>query len=298
MSLDRHSLVPPCYHPAMLAGASVAWWAGFHAAVLVLLLADGFFVDRVGKRTLWLFPALMMLCAAAFAAWIAFDRGSRPALEFTAGYTIELSLSIDNLFVFLVLFRGFQLGPHRQHKALLWGVLGAIVMRALFIAAGIGLIHRFHWVTWIFGAFLLYGAWRLARGHSAGEAVPAWIRNLHSPRGSLLPIILAVELTDLLFATDSIPAVLAVTRNPFIAYTSNIAAILGLRSLYFVLADLLDRFRYLHYGLSAILAFVGLKMVLGQWIEIPITVSLALIGAILGATAWASTVFSSGAKTD
>lgn len=282
----------------MIAGASLAWWAGFHAAVFLLLAADGFFVARAGKRTLWLFPALMVLCAAAFAGWIAADRGSRPALEFAAGYSIELSLSIDNLFVFLVLFRGFQLGPHRQHKALLWGILGAIAMRALFIAAGISLIRRFHWVTWIFGAFLLYGAWRLVRGRSADEAIPAWIRNLHSPRGSLLPVILAVELTDLLFATDSIPAVLAVTRNPFIAYSSNIAAILGLRSLYFVLADLLERFRYLHYGLSAILAFVGLKMVLGQWIEIPITVSLALIGAILGATALASAVFSPAGKPE
>ncbi len=282
----------------MIAGATLTWWAGFHAVVLLLLAADGFFVARAGKRSLWLFPALMLLCAAAFAGWVALDQGARPAMEFAAGYTIEVSLSIDNLFVFLVLFQGFHLGPERQHKALLWGVAGAVIMRALFIAAGIGLIQRFHWITWLFGAFLLYGAFRLARGRSAGEAVPGWIRNLHSTRGSLLPIILAVELTDLLFATDSIPAVLAVTRNPFIAYTSNIAAILGLRSLYFALADMLNRFRYLHYGLSAILAFVGLKMIAAQWFEIPITLSLGLIGAILGVTAWASAAFGRTAKPE
>ncbi|MFP5276841.1 MAG: TerC family protein [Acidobacteriota bacterium] len=282
----------------MIAGATLTWWAGFHAAVLLLLAADGFFVARAGKRSLWLFPALMLLCAAAFAGWVALDQGARPAMEFAAGYTIEVSLSIDNLFVFLVLFQGFHLGPERQHKALLWGVTGAVIMRALFIAAGIGLMQRFHWITWVFGAFLLYGAFRLARGRSAGEAVPGWIRNLHSTRGSLLPIILAVELTDLLFATDSIPAVLAVTRNPFIAYTSNIAAILGLRSLYFALADMLNRFRYLHYGLSAILAFVGLKMIAAQWFEIPITLSLGLIGAILGVTAWTSAAFGRTTKPE
>lgn len=282
----------------MIAGASLAWWAGFHAAVLVLLIADGFFVARAGRRFLWLFPALMMLCAAGFGGWIALEQGGRPAMEFAAGYTIEVSLSIDNLFVFLVLFQGFGIGPRRQHKALLWGIAGAIVLRALFIAAGISLIQRFHWVTWAFGVFLLYGAWRLAHGRSAGEAVPGWIRNLHPARGSLLPVILAVELTDLLFATDSIPAVLAVTRNPFIAYTSNIAAILGLRSLYFALADMLNRFRYLHYGLSAILGFVGLKMIAAQWIEIPITLSLVLIGAILAATAWASAAFRPAARPE
>ena len=280
----------------MIAGASLGWWAGFHAAVLLLLLADGLFVARCGKRSLWLFPLLMLLCAAAFASWIALQQGSRPALEFAAGYTIEVSLSIDNLFVFLVLFQGFHLGPERQHKALLWGVAGAVVMRALFIAAGIGLIRRFDWIAWVFGAFLLFGAWRLARGRSAGEAVPPWIRKLRSSRGSLLPVIVAVELADLLFATDSIPAVLAVTRNPFIAYTSNVAAILGLRSLYFALAAMLNRFRYLQYGLSAILAFVGLKLIAAQWLEIPIGVSLGLIGVILALTAWASAALGTAAK--
>jgi tellurite resistance protein TerC len=188
---------------------------------------------------------------------------------------------VDNLFVFLVIFQGFRISQQRQHKALLWGVAGAVVLRALFIAAGVTLLRRFDWITWIFGLFLLYAAWRLLRGGSARAAVPEWIRRLQPAKGSLLPVILAVEVTDVLFAVDSIPAVLAVSHNPFVVYTSNIAAILGLRSLYFALAALLDRFRYLHYGLGALLAFVALKMLAARFIDVPITLSLAVMGAIL-----------------
>jgi tellurite resistance protein TerC len=167
---------------------------------------------------------------------------------------------------------------------------GAVVLRALFIAAGVTLLARFQWITWIFGLFLLYAAWRLVRGGSARAAIPMWIRRLQPARGSLLPVILAVEFTDLLFAVDSIPAVLAVSHNPFVVYTSNIAAILGLRSLYFALAALLDRFRYLHYGLGALLSFVALKMLTARLIEVPIVLSLAVIGAILTVCAVASWV--------
>jgi tellurite resistance protein TerC len=188
---------------------------------------------------------------------------------------------VDNLFVFLILFQGFRISPRRQHTALLWGVAGAVVLRALFIAAGITLLHRFEWITWLFGLILLYAAWRLLRGGAASAAIPAWIRRLQPAKGSLLPVIIAVEVTDLLFAVDSIPAVLAVSHNPFVVYTSNIAAILGLRSLYFALAALLDRFRYIHYALAALLAFVALKMLAARWIEVPITLSLAVMGAIL-----------------
>jgi tellurite resistance protein TerC len=207
-----------------------------------------------------------------------------------AGYAIETSLSVDNLFVFLVIFQGFRISPHRQHTALLWGVAGAVVLRALFIAAGIALLQRFDWITWIFGLILLYAAWRLVRGGSANAAVPDWIWRLQPAKGSLLPVILAVEVTDLLFAVDSIPAVLAVSHNPFVVYTSNIAAILGLRSLYFALASLLDRFRYLHYGLGALLAFVALKMLAARWVDVPITLSLATMGAILAVCAVVSWV--------
>jgi tellurite resistance protein TerC len=223
--------------------------------------------------------------ASVFAAWIAVAHGRQPALEFVAGYTIELSLSIDNLFVFLVLFHGFHVSPQRQHDALLWGILGAIILRGLFIAAGVTLLQHFGWITWIFGIFLLYAALRLLRGGSAHAAVPSWIARMHTSGNSLLPVILAVELTDLLFAVDSIPAVLAVSHNPFVVYTSNIAAILGLRSLYFAPAALLDRFRYLHYGLAALLAFVAFKMLAAHWFEIPITLSLAIMGFILGVCA-------------
>jgi tellurite resistance protein TerC len=265
--------------------------------VAALLLADAFLPGRhtEARRTqtlAWLWTALLVVASFGFAAWVAISRGHQSALEFVAGYTIEASLSVDNLFVFLVLFQGFRITPRRQHTALLWGVAGAVVLRALFIAAGVTLLHRFDWITWLFGLILLYASWRLIREGTANAAIPAapaairgLLRKLQPAKGSLLPVILAVEVTDLLFAIDSIPAVLAVSHDPFVVYTSNIAAILGLRSLYFALAALLDRFRYLHYGLAALLAFVALKMLAARWINLPITLSLAVIGAILAVCA-------------
>lgn len=278
----------------MIGGASWAWWIGFHVAVIALLAVDAILLarrpdDARRQMRAWIWTGVLIGCAAAFAAWIYYvERGQKAALEFIAGYAIETSLSIDNLFVFLVLFRGFQISEKRQHTALLWGVAGAVILRALFIAMGVTLIQRFHWITWVFGLFLLYAAWRLVRGGSAKAAIPEWIHRLQPSKGSLLPVILAVEVTDLLFAVDSIPAVLAVSHDPFVVYTSNIAAILGLRSLYFAMASLLDRFRYLHYGLGVLLAFVALKMLAAPWIEVPITLSLAIIGAILAVCAIAS----------
>jgi tellurite resistance protein TerC len=277
----------------MIAGESWTWWVGFHAVVAAVLLADSFLPghrheSRYSKRFAWLGTAGLVAAAAGFACWIAVAQGRQAALEFVAGYTIETSLSIDNLFVFMVLFEGFRISRQRQHKALLWGVWGAFVLRALFIVAGISLLGRFEWITWVFGLFLLYAAWRLVRGGSARAAIPEWIVRLQPAKGSLLPVILAVEVTDLLFATDSIPAVLSITHNPFVAYTSNVAAILGLRSIYFALAAMLDRFRNLHYGLGAILAFAALKMLAAQWIAVPATVSLMVIGGILAVCAMAS----------
>ena len=236
---------------------------------------------RHAQTLAWLGTVTLMLAATCFAAWVAVSQGRQTALEFVAGYTIETSLSVDNLFVFMVLFQGFEISRRRQHKALAWGICGAVVLRGLFIAAGVALLHRFEWITWLLGLFLLFTAIRLLRGSSARAAIPEWIRKLQPARGSLLPVILAVEFVDVLFATDSIPAVLAVSHNPFVVYTSNIAAILGLRSLYFALAAMLDRFRYLHYGLGAMLGFVALKMLAAHWITIPITLSLAVMGAIL-----------------
>jgi tellurite resistance protein TerC len=277
----------------MIAGASWTWWLGFHLAVVVLLAIDSFLpgrrsATRYGEVIPWLWTAFLVLISAGFAAWVAVVQGHQPALEFVAGYAIETSLSVDNLFVFMVIFQGFHVSERNQHNALLWGVGGAVILRALFIAAGITLIERFHWIPWVFGIFLLYAAWRLVKGDSTHDAIPGWIRRLHVGTGSLLPVILAIELTDVLFAVDSIPAVLAVSHNPFVVYTSNIAAVLGLRSLYFALASLLDRLRYLHYGLGALLAFVAFKMLAAPWIEISITLSLAIIGAILSVSALVS----------
>jgi tellurite resistance protein TerC len=271
----------------MIAGASWAWWIGFHAVVAALLVTEALVAGRrgAGGRFAWVSALVLLLCTIAFGCWIGQVHGRQAALEFAAGYAIEISLSIDNLFVFMVLFAGFEITPERQRRALLWGICGAIVLRALFVAAGITLLRRFNWITWLLGLFLLYVAFRLARGRSARDVIPGWVRKLQPARGSLLPVIVAVEVTDILFATDSIPAVLAVTHNPFVAYTSNIAAVLGLRSLYGGLAKMLDRFRYLHYGLAAMLAFVGLKMLAERWITVPITVSLMVIGAILLACA-------------
>jgi tellurite resistance protein TerC len=160
-------------------------------------------------------------------------------------------------------------------------VAGAVLLRALFIVAGIALLRRFVWINWVFGLVLLYAAWRLLSGGSSTAAIPGWIRRMQSARGTLLPVILAIEFTDVLFALDSIPAVLAISHNPFVVYTSNIAAVLGLRSLYFALSSLLDRIRYLHYALGALLAFVAFKMLAARWIEVPITISLAALGVIL-----------------
>jgi tellurite resistance protein TerC len=270
----------------MIAGESWAWWVGFHCVVAVVLVADSLLPGhreeaRSSQLAAWLGTVGMLLAAAGFAAWIAMSQGRQMALEFVAGYTIEASLSIDNLFVFLILFEGFRINRQQQHKALLWGVWGAFVLRSTFIAAGVALLRQLNWINWVFGAFLLYGAWRLVRSGSPRSAMPAWVAKLQPAKGSLLPVIFAVEATDLLFATDSIPAVLAVTHNPFVAYTSNVAAILGLRSLYFALAAMLDRLRYLQYGLAAILAFAALKMMAARWIEVPVTVSLAVFGVVL-----------------
>jgi len=287
----------------MIAGAAIwgktiwgepwPWWVGFHAVVALALVADSLLPghrreSKHAQTFVWLGTIGLALAAAGFACWIAVAMGKQTALEFVTGYTIETSLSIDNLFVFLVLFEGFRIGAQRQHTALQWGVWGAFVLRAVFIAVGVTLLQKFEWVTWIFGLILLYAAWRLVREGSPRAAIPEWIVRLQPAKGSLLPVIVAVEVTDLLFAMDSIPAVLSVTHNPFVAYTSNVAAILGLRSLYFGLAGMLDRFKYLHYGLGAILAFAALKMLAAKWVDVPATLSLVVIGVILAVCAAAS----------
>lgn len=283
-------------------------WLGFLVLIAALLLVDLFVLQRGDRpaslRVAWLWTAFLALLACGFALWIA-ETGSRQhAAEFLTGYVIEFSLSIDNLFVFLILFRTLRLDGRQQRRVLLWGVLGAILLRGGLILAGTALLARFSWVEYLFGAILALAAVRLLLhrpGASPGRGPVAWMQSCclryagaRLALASLLLIIAAVEATDLLFALDSIPAVLAVTRDPWIAFTSNIFAVLGLRSLYFAVAGLLDRFRTLHYALACILAFVAFKMLADRWIQISATASLAVILGILAVFAVVSKV-SSGA---
>ncbi len=287
------------------AGASPVFWLAFHAAVAALLLVDLLILGRsrnaqAAVRQAWAWTAVLAAAAFCFAIFVSHAQGHGRAVEFLSGYLVEGSLSVDNLFVFLLLFRSLGLPVDAQRQVLLWGVLGAVVLRALCIFAGVALLSHFSWVEYGFGAVLLYAGLRLLKGKHNGEnegRQPAPIRFLRrrmAGRGgelagsAFLLIVLSVEATDLLFALDSIPAVLAITRNPFIAYTSNIFAILGLRSLYFALAGLLDRLRLLHYGLAVILIFVAAKMLTARWIEVPAWVSLLIILGILGLFALAS----------
>jgi len=248
--------------------------------------------------------------AAIFAVVIFFWHGRTPALEFVTGYVIELSLSVDNLFVFLLIFRFFQVPAVHQHKVLFWGILGALIMRAIFIAAGVTLIERFHWIIYAFGAFLVYSGIKLffqneAEIHPEKNPVLRLFRRwvpvtkdyvdnkffVRSPglyATPLFVVLLVVETTDLLFAVDSIPAILAITRDAFIVYTSNVFAILGLRSMYFALAGMMEMFRYLHYGLSLVLVFVGAKMLVSHYLEIPTPVALAAVAGVLAISVIAS----------
>ena len=274
----------------MIAGFSWAWWAGFHAVVAVVLVADSLLPghrheSRYAQTFVWLGYWDWRWRQPDLPAGLPSRRAGRWRSNSWPATPLRPRSASTIFLFFWSCFEGFQISRQRQHKALSWGIWGAFVLRALFIAAGVTLLQRFDWIAWIFGLFLLYAAWRLVRSGSTRAAIPAWIVRLQPAKGSLLPVILAVEVTDLLFATDSIPAVLSVTHNPFVAYTSNVAAVLGLRSLYFALAALLDRFRYLHYGLGALLAFAALKMLAARWVDVPITLSLAVIGAILGVCA-------------
>lgn len=284
------------------AGASLTFWIAFHIMVAVLLFVDLAVLQRskaVSLRAAWSWTAVVAAFAFCFALLLSQTQGKQPALEFLSGYLVEGSLSVDNLFVFLLLFRSLGLDIEQQRRVLLWGVLGAIVMRAAFIVVGTSLLTRFAWVEYVFGAFLLVAAFRLLRhkekqGDASGPM--RWLQQccLRGTDGdgpglsSFLLIVLAVEATDLIFALDSIPAVLAITRDTFVVYTSNIFAILGLRSLYFALSSALDKLRLLHYGLALILAFVGLKMLVSHWYEVPVTWSLLFIVTVLAAFAVAS----------
>lgn len=278
-------------------------WLPFSALIVALLFVDMVLLQRRGRRVsvraAWIWTVVLALIAGGYAWLIAATTGKQRSLEFIAGYLIEGSLSIDNLFVFLLLFRSLRLGEKQQRRVLFWGILGAIVFRGLLILVGTTLLERFAWVQYGFGAILAFAAIRLllTRPGAAPVRGPVrWVRDCclrwtdgtHLALRSLLLVILAVEVTDLIFALDSIPAVLAVTRDPWIAFTSNIFAVLGLRSLYFALASVLDRFHLLHYGLACILGFVAFKMLAAHWVTVPVVWSLAIIVGILAVFAVAS----------
>jgi tellurite resistance protein TerC len=289
-------------------------WIWFHVAIVALLALEYLLhlaVPNTKRKAIYA-TILWVTAALSLAAVLVRFYTSAGAVQYLAGYAIEEALSIDNLFVFLLLFRLFRIPEVRQPRVLFWGVAGAIVMRGAFIAAGLGLLHRFHWISYAFGAILLFGAIRLLRPENPNDATqtPGWIRWLStlSPISEsqdhffvrqngrvmgtiLLLALVAVELTDIVFALDSIPAVLSITRQPFLAYTSNIMAVMGLRSLYVLLAAMLAKLRFLHFGLAAVLAFAAIKMLLAAWIEIGPLVSLAVIAGLLSVTIGASLIF-------
>jgi tellurite resistance protein TerC len=300
----------------------LSYWIGFHLFILLLLGMELLYARRQGPgRTHSTSVAATILWIAAaltFALFVFRTMGSQSATQYLAGYAIEESLSVDNLFVFLILFRVFQIEPDRQPKVLFWGVLGAILMRGAFIAAGLELLTHFEWVSYIFAAILLIAAIRLVLPSAQKEdgKTPRWItlvskihpvslrqdkffvREMERPMVTVLFLaLIAIELTDVVFALDSIPAVLSITRHPFLAYTSNIMAVMGLRSLYFLLAHLLKKLRFLHYGLAAVLAFAALKMLSAHWIEIGPITSLATIVGVLTVTILLSLAFPKAAVT-
>jgi tellurite resistance protein TerC len=283
-------------------------WIGFHVFTFALLAIEFLYArSRPGKVTSTAAVATLLWVAAAlaFAGFLFHTLGSAAGTQYLAGYALEESLSVDNLFVFLLLFRLFRITPANQPKVLFWGVLGAILLRGAFIAAGLGLLARFHWISYLFATILLIAAFRLLLPQKEKDELStpvwiAWIAKLHpvSLRQDrfwvredgrrmmtmLFLALLAIEVTDLVFALDSIPAVLSITRHPFIAYTSNIMAVMGLRSLYFLLVHLLAKLRFLHFGLAAVLAFAALKMLADRWLEIDPLAALAVILTLLGIT--------------
>jgi len=286
----------------------ILWWVGFNLFVLMMLAIDLSVFHRkaheVKFKEALIWSIVWIALALLFNLGIYFWRGPQTALEFLTGYLIEKSLSVDNLFIFLLIFSYFRVPALYQHKVLFWGILGALVMRAIFIAAGVTLIQKFHWLIYIFGGFLILTGIKMAlekekKIHPERNPVLRLFRRFmpitsdyegdkflvkHEGRYFATPLfitLLIVETTDVIFAIDSIPAILAITLDPFIVYTSNIFAILGLRSLYFALAGIMQLFHYLHYGLSAILVFVGAKMLLAYIYKIPVDIALGVVAGFL-----------------
>jgi len=298
--------------------APIWLWVGFNLFVLAMLALDlGVFHRKShavsGKEALiWTLVWISLSLVFNAVIYLYWDRmmpestytNKEAALAFLTGYLIEKSLSVDNIFVFILIFSYFAVPAAYQHHVLFWGILGALVMRGILIVVGAALLHQFHWIIYVFGAFLIFTGIRMALQrdeelHPEKNPVLKFFRRLMPVTenfekdhffvrraGKLMAtplflILLVVETTDLVFAVDSIPAIFAVTEDPFIVYTSNVFAILGLRALYFLLADVMDKFEYLKYGLSAVLTFVGVKMVIVDFYKIPVSVSLGVVASIL-----------------
>lgn len=295
--------------------ASPAAWAGFIGFVLAMLALDlGVFhrkTHQVSFKEAGIWSAVWVSLALVFSLGLWWHDGATASLEFLTGYVIEKSLSVDNLFVFLMVFAAFQVPTVSQHRVLFWGILGALLMRAVMIFGGTALLHRFHWLIFVFGGFLLLTGVRLfikrhEEDHPENNRFIRWLTHFipTSPRHHenrffvleegrrlatpLFIALLVIEVSDVLFAVDSIPAVFAVTTDPFLVFTSNIFAIMGLRSLYFLLAGLLSRLHYLKPALAAVLVFVGAKMVAAQWVKLHPAISLGVVALILGAGVVAS----------
>jgi len=301
------------------------FWIGFFIFILAMLALDLFVFNRkshvIGVKEAVRLSIFWISLAIAFMALVWYTMGSQKGMEFATGYIMELSLSVDNLFVFIIIFGYFCTPQYCLHKVLFWGIIGALVFRGLFIFVGIALIEQFAWIIYIFGFFLLVTAIRMAFSHDKKidpkkniavrgfrKIFPVtdeyhgdkfWTRTAVGALVAtpLLVTLVFVESTDIVFALDSIPAILSITTDPFIVYTSNAFAILGLRSLFFAMSSAITAFCYLKYGLSAILAFVGMKMLLAGFIHIPIEISLLIIGGILGVTILASLYKNRGRDT-
>ena len=283
-------------------------WGAFFAFIIAMLVLDLGVLQRE-PHTMTMKEALAW-CGVWFALAFGFNalllhwRGPEAAEQFLAAYLVELCLSVDNVFIFILVFAFFQVAPRYQHRVLFWGIIGAVLMRTVFILVGVGVIHRFHWVLYLFGAFLVYTGIRMALPKKAeldpdkniavrfflrfftvsDQAEPATFFTRENGRRvatRLFIVLLVLETTDLIFALDSLPAVLAITKDGFVALTSNIFAILGLRSLYFALNGVMQLFRYLKLGLAIILVFIGVKMLVEPWVGISTAVSLGVIGAVL-----------------
>jgi len=293
-------------------------WIGFNVVVLLFLAVDLLVfhkeAHKVSVKEAGAWTVVWIVLALVFNVVLYFWRGQEAALQYLTGYLIEKSLSVDNLFVFAMIFSYFAVPQEYQHRVLFWGIVGALIMRGTMIAVGATLISHFHWVLYIFGAFLVYTGYKMLGKKKEGEIEPGknplvrYFRKVfpvtegfegqylfvrrggHLMATPLFLVLLVVETTDLVFALDSIPAIFAITQDPFIVYTSNVFAILGLRALYFLLANVIDTFKYLSYGLAVVLMFIGVKMLVADFFHVPVGLSLGVVLVVIAISIVASIV--------